>query len=247
MRKAMLAAVMAASVGMLVTACQSDNQSYGSSGASGPTRAESEQQILLERSRLAVEELRGNGTLGGTVNDTLSRARGVLVFPNLIKAGFFIGGGGGRGVLMVRQGQGWSAPVFVFAADASFGLQIGAEGGKVVFAIMNDGAVQKLLNGNVDLGGDVSVAVGPIGAGAQGAVTPNVGADLLAFSLQQGLFGGIAIKGGTVTPDKEWNQAFYGPDASPDRIIRAGYARPETRPLKAALAMSPPRRTSSAR
>src|SRR5206468_1429865 len=100
MRKAMLAAVMAAGLGVSMTACQSDNQSYGSSGA-GPTRAESEQQILLERSRLAVEELRGNGTLGGTVNDTLSRARGVLVFPNLIKAGFFGGGGGGRGVLMV--------------------------------------------------------------------------------------------------------------------------------------------------
>src|ERR1051325_198390 len=104
MRKAMLAAVVAASLGTVMTACQSDNQSYGSSGAV-PTRAESEQQILLERSRLAVDELRANGTWGGPVNDALSHARGVLVFPNLIKAGFFVGGGGGRGVLMVREGQ----------------------------------------------------------------------------------------------------------------------------------------------
>src|SRR5205807_4193913 len=134
--------------------------------------------------------------------------RGVVVFPNLMKGGFFFGGGGGQGLLLVRQGQGWSDPVFVYAADASFGLQIGVEGGPVMFAVMNDGALQKLLHGNVDLGGDVSVAVGPIGAGAQGATTPNVGADLVAFAHTQGAYAGAVIKGGVIAPRQEWNAGY---------------------------------------
>jgi lipid-binding SYLF domain-containing protein len=245
MRKAMLAAAMAASLGSLVTACHNDE--YGSSGAPPAAQAQTEQQQLLERARMSVEALRGDANLGGSVNDYLGRARGVLVFPNLMKAGFFVGGGGGQGVLMVRQGQGWSDPVFVYAADASFGLQIGAEGGQVLFTIMNDGAVQKLLNGNANLGGDVSVAVGPWGGGLQGGTTPNVGADLVAFSLQQGAFAGVAIKGGVVEPRKEYNDAYYGPGATPERIVRAGYNRPEDRPLKQALSSPLPRRTGSAR
>ncbi len=148
---------------------------------------------------------------------------------------------------MVRQGQGWSDPVFVYAADASFGLQFGAEGGQVLFTIMNDGAIQKLLNGNANLGGDVSVAAGPWGGGLQGGTTPNVGADLIAFSLQQGAFAGVAIKGGVVEPRKEFNEAYYGPGATPERIVRAGYNRPEDRPLKMALSSPPVRRTGSAR
>jgi len=212
-----------------------------------PARA-SDQQEIVDRAKLVVDRLRRDDNMSKNLNALLGRAKAVIIAPTLWRGGFFFGGSGGSAVLLTRGQDGsWSAPAFYGMGGGSFGLQIGAEGGKVMFAIMNDGAVHKLLNGNVNLGGDVSVAVGPIGAGAQGAVTPNVGADLLAFSLQQGLFGGIAFKGGTVTGNKEWNQAFYGPEATPDRIIRAGYARPETRPLKSALAMSPPRRTGSAR
>src|SRR5689334_11417249 len=98
MRRAILATALVAGLGMSISACSSSGS--GSSGA-GATQTQSEQQILLDRSRLAVEELRGNSTMGGTVNDYLARARGVLVFPNLMKAGFFVGAGGGQGVLMV--------------------------------------------------------------------------------------------------------------------------------------------------
>jgi lipid-binding SYLF domain-containing protein len=245
MRKAVLAVAVAASLGTLVTACQNENS--GSSGTAGVSQGQTEQQQVLERARMSVEALRSDANLGPSVNDYLSRARGVLIFPNLVKAGFFFGAGGGQGVLMVKQGQGWSDPVFVYAADASFGLQIGAEGGQVLFAIMNDGAVQKLLNGNANLGGDVSVAAGPWGGGLQGATTPNVGADLIAFSLQQGAFAGVAIKGGVVAPRQEWNEAYYGPGATPERIVRAGYNRPDDRALKLSLSSPMPRRTSSTR
>jgi lipid-binding SYLF domain-containing protein len=242
MRRALIAAALATGCGTLLPACQ-DNNPSPSQAYQSPSH-ESEQQLLIDKAKLAVEALRSDPTLGGTVNDTLAKARGVLVFPNLVKAGFFFGGG--QGVLLVRQGAGWSDPVFVYAADASFGLQIGAEGGQVLFAVMNDGALQKLVHGNADLGGDLSVAVGPVGAGAQAATTPNIGTDLIAFSLQQGIFAGATIKGGVVAPRQEWNAAYYGPGAAPDLIVRGAFNRPGDRELKVALSNPPPRRTSSA-
>jgi len=241
MRKALLATALIMGIAPVLSACQ-NNAPASPAQAQAP---DSEQQQLIEKARLTVDQLRGDQNLGGPVNDALSKSRGVLVFPNLIKAGFFFGGAGGQGVLLVRQGQGWSDPVFVYAADASFGLQIGAEGGQVLFAVMNDGAVRKLLNGNADLGGDVSVAVGPWGGGVQGATTPNVGADLLAYSLQQGAFAGAAIKGGVVAPRKEFNEAYYGAGATPDQIIRAAYNRPADRGLRVALSDGGGRRTSA--
>lgn len=244
MRRTLIAVALATGCGALLSACQNANP--GQSQASQSQAYESEQQQLVDKTRVAVETLRSDPTLGGTVNDTLARSRGVLIFPNLMKAGFFFGAGGGQGVLLVRQGAGWSDPVFVYAADASFGLQIGAEGGQVLFAVMNDGALQKLLHGNANLGGDLSVAVGPVGAGAQAATTPNVGTDLIAFSLQQGIFAGAAIKGGVVEPHQDWNTAYYGAGATPDPIVRGVFNRPGDRELKVALSNPPPRRTSSA-
>jgi lipid-binding SYLF domain-containing protein len=240
MRKSLLAAALAMGFGTLLSACQNTNPNQSQA-------YESEQQQLLDKSKVTVEALRSDGNLGGPVNDYLAKARGVLVFPNLVKAGFFVGGGGGQGVLLVRQGAGWSDPVFVYAADASFGLQIGGEGGEVMFAVMNDGALQKLMHGNANLGGDLSVAVGPFGAGAQAGTTPNIGVDLVAFSRQQGAFAGAAIKGGVVEPRREWNDAYYGVGAEPDRIIRGAYNRPGDRELKLALSNLRSRRTSSAR
>jgi lipid-binding SYLF domain-containing protein len=244
MRKAALAVAVAATLGTL-TACNSTSGSPGAAPSTGAVQAQSEQVQILQSAQRAVEALRADANLGPTVTDYLGRARGVLVFPNLVKAGFFFGAGGGQGVLLVKQGAGWSDPVFVYAADASFGLQIGAEGGQVMFAIMNDGAVQKLINGNVNLGGDLSVAIGPWGGGAQAATTPNVGADLIAFSLQQGAFAGVAIKGGIVNPRQEFNEGYYGPGATPERIIRTGYNRSDDRGLKTALSTGAPRRTSA--
>jgi lipid-binding SYLF domain-containing protein len=247
MHRIMLAAAMAATMGTLAACGNSSSGSAGAAPSTGAVQAQNEQVEVLHSAQRAVEALRADANLGPSVADHLGRARGVLVFPNLVKAGFFFGAGGGQGVLLVKQGQGWSDPVFVYAADASFGLQIGLEGGQVLFTIMNDGALQKLLNGNANLGGDVSVAVGPWGGGLQGATTPNVGADLIAFSLQQGAFAGVAIKGGLVAPRQAFNDAYYGPGATPDRIIHAAYSRPEDRGLKTALSTVPARRTGSMR
>lgn len=209
----LLAALILGSVSVLL-GCESDR------GMNAPPRVrESEQQQLVEKARLAVEALRTDKIVGSPVNSSLSTARGVLIFPNLLRAGFGVGAGGGTGVLLGHDTRGWSDPAFYFSGEGSFGLQIGVEAGQVMFVIRNEGALNKIVNGNVNLGVDVSLAVGPVGGGAAGATTTNLGADLLAFSVQEGIFGGATIKGGVINPLIGWNEAYYGPGATPRTIV----------------------------
>jgi lipid-binding SYLF domain-containing protein len=200
-------------------------------------RPTSEQQLLVDKAQTTVEELRSDRVVGRAVNDALKTARGVLVFPNLVRAGFVIGGGGGTGTLLARTAAGWSDPAFYFSGEASFGLQIGAEAGRVIFIIRNDGALLKIVNGNVNLGADVSIAAGPVGVGAAAAATPNLDADLLAYSVQVGLFGGAGIRGGVIAPRQDWNEVYYGPGATPRAIaIEERFHNPGALGLKNALA-----------
>lgn len=210
------------------------------SGPATPPRAQiSEQQQLVDHARLAVVKLRsGQSPMSGPLNADLARAKGVLIFPDLLQAGFIVGASGGTGVLLARTATGWSDPAFYFSGAGSFGLQIGAEGGSVIFVVMNDGALKKLVNGTgVNLGGDLSIAVGPYGGGAQGATTANLGADLVAFSAQQGIFSGAAVQGGAVQPRQEWNAAYYGPAATPKAIIAGEVHNRGARGLIEALAI----------
>jgi lipid-binding SYLF domain-containing protein len=203
--------------------------------AAPPARV-SEQQQLVDKARLTVLALRSPGGIGDSVNQALDGAWGVLIFPNLLRAGFIVGAAGGNGVLLGHTAGGWSDPAFYFTGEGSFGLQIGAEAGQVMFVIRNEGALQKIVNGNVNIGGDLSVAIGPIGGGVAGATTPNLRSDLVAFSAQQGIFGGIAFKGGVINPLIAWNEAYYGTGATPRAIvIEKRLHNPGADALKAAL------------
>ena len=213
-----------------------------------PAARESEQQQLVEQAQLAVVSLRSSSVVGGGVNRALRDAKGVLVFPDLLRGGFGVGAAGGQGVLLTRKPNGrWSDPAFYVLVNASFGLQIGGEGGQVIFAIMNDGALRKIINGNsVNLGADMSVAAGPVGGGAQGATTTNLGADVLAFSLQQGAFAGALAQVGILHPRQEWNTTYYGADATPRGIvIDARFYNAGAQDLRAALATAPAPRAAS--
>jgi lipid-binding SYLF domain-containing protein len=201
-----------------------------------PQAQENEQQQLVDKARIAVVALRSNKALGSSVNETLDGAWGVLIFPNLFRAGFVVGGAGGVGVLLGRAVGGWSDPAFYFTGEGSFGLQIGAEAVQIIFVIRNKGALEKIMNGSVNLGGDLSVAIGPIGGGVAGATTPNMRSDLVAFSVQQGIFGGVAFTGGVISPLTAWNEVYYGTGATPRTIIiEKRFHNPGTDALKAAL------------
>ncbi len=203
-----------------------------------PALAVTEQQDMVDRARLVVEEIRHDPNLTGSVNDLLRRCRGVLVFPNLIRAAFLFGGEGGVGVLLARGTDGsWSAPAFYGMGSASFGLQAGAQTAEVLFIIMSDGALNKIMTNDVKLGGDLSVALGPIGAGLQANTTTNLKADIIAYAKTAGLYGGLSIEGSIIGSRESQNRAYYGPAATPRAIVvERRFTNPGADALRAALA-----------
>jgi len=166
------------------------------------------------------------------------RAKAVVLVPDFLKAGFILGGAGGQGVMIARSGPdgGWSAPAFCLLGEASFGLQIGVQKSEMILLVMTDGALEKIVSGGAKFGGNAGLAVGLIGAGAQGATTLNLDADIYAFSRSQGLYGGVAIDGGWIGPDTDYNQAYYGRAVSARNIlIDRRVTNPATNQLIAAL------------
>jgi lipid-binding SYLF domain-containing protein len=143
-------------------------------------------------------------------------ARGFLIVPEQIKAGFIIGGSGGGGVLVGRgEGSGsWSYPAFYNMGSASFGLQIGAQVAEVVLMIMTKRGMDAMYSTEFKLGADASVAAGPTGAGAQAAT-----ADVLAFARTKGAYGGVSVEGAVIAAEDDWNRAYYGRDVRPLDIV----------------------------
>ena len=173
--------------------------------------ASSSEQTLVDQARIAVELIREDPNMP-SFPDLLKRAKAVIVVPELVKAGFFIGGEGGSGMLLVRHPETgeWSYPAFYTMAAASIGFQIGAQVSKVMFLIMTEGGLEAMMSDKMTLGADASVAVGPVGAGIEAGTTSNAEADIFSFALTKGLFGGLSFEGAVLVPDDEANEAYYG-------------------------------------
>ena len=180
-------------------------------GWQAPAAASSAEQRLVDQARIAVEQLRADPNLP-IFPDLLARAKAVLVVPELVKAGFIIGGEGGSGVLLVRgaEADDWSYPAFYTMAAGSIGFQIGAQVSKVMFLIMTDGGLDALMSSNMTLGADASIAAGPIGAGIEAGTTFNAEADIYSFSHTKGLFGGLSFEGAVLVSDDDASEAYYG-------------------------------------
>src|SRR5687767_1286631 len=142
--------------------------------------------------------------------DLLNRAEAVAVFPGVIKAGFIVGGRGGRGVISRRVDGGWSAPAFFNLAGGSVGLQIGAASTDYVLLFMNDSAVESLLGDKFEIGGEGSAAAGPVGRSASASTDAKFNAQILSYSRSKGAFAGLELKGVVINPDNEDNLQIYG-------------------------------------
>lgn len=174
----------------------------------------------IERARFSVQRIASQQDMRDTVPGLLARSKGVLIFPNLIKGAFLVGGEGGSGVLLTRDPQGnWSHPAFYTMGALSFGLQIGGQASEAVVIIMTDRALQAIIDNQVKLGGDISAAAGPVGVGVGAGTTTNLGADVYTYSTAQGLFAGASLEGAVVARREDWNKAFYGPDATVRGIV----------------------------
>lgn len=195
-----------------------------------------DQQELVDRARITFEKLTASPEFA-ELPGYLKRSKAVMIFPSLFKAGFVIGGEGGTGVLVVRDAQkGWSQPAFYTLVAGSVGLQIGGQLSEAIFTIMSDKALNAVLDNQMKLGGNVSIAAGPIGKGVGADTTTNFSSDVYTFAKTSGLFGGLSFEGAGILKKDSWNRAYYGEGSSPYAIvIQRKFSNPNTTPLVNAL------------
>jgi len=200
-------------------------------------KAANEQQVVNDAA-VAVQRLSTGSGVAANARDLLSRARGVMIIPTLVKGGFIFGGQGGTGVLLSRDPQtgAWSYPAFYTMGAGSFGLQIGLQVSKIMLIIMNDRALNAVLEHEFKLGAEAGIAVATLGGGAEFSTTAAGGADIYALAESQGLFGGVAIQGGIVKPEVDNDHAYYGPNVTAqDIVVRRTVKNPGAEALRTAL------------
>ncbi len=164
----------------------------------------------------------------GIPQDLLDKAKCVVVIPGMKKAGFIFGAKYGRGFATCRRtgGSGWSAPAAMRSEGGSFGFQIGLSDTDVVLLVMNDGGMKHLLSDKFTLGGEATVAAGPIGRDASAETDAMMHAEMLSYSRSHGLFAGISLSGATLRPDGDTNRELYGHDATNREILTGEFKTP---------------------
>jgi lipid-binding SYLF domain-containing protein len=151
----------------------------------------------------------------------LDKAVCIAVFPGVIKAGVLgLGGRGGRGVASCRVKSGWSSPAFFDLKGGSLGPQIGVQSTDFVFLFMNDKGLCSLLKIKFEVGGDASVAAGPVGRQAGASTDLRLNAEILSYSRSKGLFAGLELKGAVIELDDSDMKAVYGDGALADDVLR---------------------------
>ena len=183
-------------------------------------QAITDQTQMVNRAVNTVERIRSDPKWRDIVPGKLANARAVLIVPDLVKGGFFLGAEYGTGVLVVRGNDGtWSAPAFYSIASGSFGLQIGLQDAESLFIIMSDRGLSAIMQDKMKLGAAADIAVTIVGAGAEADTTTHAGADIFAFSSSAGLYAGVTLAGSGIVPRHAWNAAYYSSNPSPEDIV----------------------------
>lgn len=155
--------------------------------------------------------------------DLLENAHAVAVVPDVIKAGFVVGGRHGSGLVSVKTRDGtWSNPSFVSMTGGSFGFQAGVSSTDVILVFRTQRGVDSIVHGKFTLGADASAAAGPVGRSAQASTDAQLKAEIYSYSRSRGLFAGAALDGTALTIDNDANQAVYGDGVTVRRIFDGG-------------------------
>ena len=194
------------------------------------------QDQLVEKAKFTVSDVAARSEMD-QFRSLLGVAKGVVIFPQVFKAGFFVGGAGGSGVLLARDEAGnWSSPAFYTMGQGSVGLQFGAQVNELILVIMTQKGLEAIINNQVKLGGDLSAAVGPVGTTLGASTTTNLDVDVFSFAISQGLFIGASVEGSLLSANAESNQSYYGQPASARQIvIERTVSNPQAEGLKEAL------------
>lgn len=203
----------------------------------GGTPGTGEEQALVDRATLSVQEILGEGNDRLNAQRLLRRARAAIICPRIFRAGFFFGGEGGGCVLVGRDAAGsWSSPAFYTLGSGSFGLQAGIQDLQILMLVMNQRALDAVLDSQVKLGADASVALATFGGSVSGATTAAVGGDIVAFARARGLYAGLTLEGSMLSARSEWNRSYYRQEVGPREIVVAMRVHnPGADPLRAVL------------
>ncbi len=155
----------------------------------------------------------------GIPQNLLDDAKCVAIIPGDVKFAFILGGNYGRGVATCRTAHGWSAPMFVALGGGSVGYQIGGSSTDIVMLFMNDHALHSLLSDKFKVGGDASVAAGPVGRNAAAATDIKLNAEILSYSRTKGLFAGVSLNGAVMQADQSADRAMYGETVDRHQIV----------------------------
>ena len=188
-----------------------------SAGQKEDARADNASRVLSQILRIPEESI---------PSKLLQEAQAIAVIPDVVKAGFVVGGRGGKGLIAVRGSDGvWSNPSFIRLAGGSFGFQAGVQSADIVLVFRSSRGVDSIVNGKFTLGGDASVAAGPVGRSAQASTDEQLKAEIFSYSRARGLFAGVSVDGTALTIDNKANQAVYGKGTTA-RAIFEGRANP---------------------
>jgi lipid-binding SYLF domain-containing protein len=186
-----------------------------------PAQAQSEKVQLLRDANRTVDHLRSDPAFG-TARNMLQGAEAVYIVPKLIKGGFIFGAEGGDGVLLKRDGRGWSTPRFYGMGSASFGLQAGLQQAELVFIINSRRALEGIEKGEIKLGAGAGLTVVTLSSGAEGATTSH-GGDIIVWTSGTGAYAGLTFNGTVIKQDKSLNEVpATGPEAT---ALRRNLAR----------------------
>ena len=186
---------------------------------SGSALAQAEQQKLVDQATKSLSNFLRDPDMTW-LQQNIGRAKAVMIAPEVLKAGFIFGGSGGRAVVLSRDPKSgkWVGPAFFALATASVGFQAGVSVSETVTLVMTDKGMNSLLSASFKLGGDASVAAGPVGAGAKSDVV----ADFISFSRAKGVYGGLNLDGSVINTSNDWDELYYNKKgiSTPDILVR---------------------------
>jgi lipid-binding SYLF domain-containing protein len=155
----------------------------------------------------------------GVPEAIIEKAQAVVVIPSTVKGALLIGAQRGKGVMSVKSAAGWSAPAFVTLTGGSVGLQIGGQATDIVLVVVNERGIENLAQNTFKIGGDASVAAGPVGREAAASTDYKLQAQILSYSRSRGLFAGVSLAGSTIRADRDANEKIYGVGYSTRNIV----------------------------
>jgi hypothetical protein len=206
-------------------------------GFSGSARAQAEEQALVDRATLTLQEMMGPADNTGDARALLRNAKAVLICPRIFRAGFIIGGEFGDCVLSARDGGGsWSSPAFYRLVGGSVGFQAGLQDAQVISLIMTQRGLNAVLDSQFKFGAEAGLAFATLGRSIQGATTAAVGADIVTIGRSRGLFAGITLDGAVLSADSAKMRAYFGREAAARQVVVAmEMHNPGSDPLRGAL------------